>query len=861
MAGGGCVIAGMAGVGKSRLAAEVASAIHGPVERVLATSSARTLPFGAFSHLLASADIAGRPEIPSFIASLRERFPEQPPTLSVDDAHLLDDASAALALALVRTGSACLIMTIRSHEPVPDAIASLWKDGKVERIDIQPLARADVRTLIEVLLGSECHTSVVSKVFELTEGNPLYVSELLRDAVGSQALAVIEGRWQWTGTRPVMLRLRDLIEARTNGLSPQARRAVELLALSAPIDVDLFGDVAAAAAIEELERSGFARVTDQRGPVEIEITHPLYGEVIAEVMPGSVAHGHRRELARVMRDRGDLKGDQIVRAATWTLESAGVDHDLFVQASYEALRASSGVPGTGWGPDDASLAIRLADAAGPSFASAMASAMGRIAVNRGPEVEAILAPHEDEAARSGMDVAISYVRARAFALHWGGTQNDLSLALLDRSSRWHDEKDWAAFLAMVRGWILLELGRPTACREVLEPFVAAEEINPMIRLELLVVFGLALARLGLTERCEALEPEVKRLADIVSSGGIGTWWATHMVDAFVRIEATRDVDGVTARLGAAHQDAQKQGDESIAASIQMVLGRLALLRGHVQDAVDALREAVDGMLYGAERTALGLAHTYLSRAHSLRGDATAAADHVHHAEVLLRERPNNMRLTVELHRAQAWEEYARGRVADARRRLLKVADEAGEDVAGASEATYSALRLGAEPLACADQLTSLAERSENALYEACATHARSLVADDPDEQLLVVGRFADLGADLFAAEAAAIASQSFRQRGKKDSARRAAVLCSLHSGRCQGAKTPPLQLRTEVATLTPREREVVALVARGLSNAEVAEQLVISVRTVESFVLRACRKLGVDNRRNLASLLDAIDLV
>lgn len=55
--------------------------------------------------------------------------------------------------------------------------------------------------------------------------------------------------------------------------------------------------------------------------------------------------------------------------------------------------------------------------------------------------------------------------------------------------------------------------------------------------------------------------------------------------------------------------------------------------------------------------------------------------------------------------------------------------------------------------------------------------------------------------------------------------------------------------------LTPREREIALLAAARWSNAEIAEELVLSVRTVETYVLRACRKLGVERRTELARVL------
>ena len=50
------------------------------------------------------------------------------------------------------------------------------------------------------------------------------------------------------------------------------------------------------------------------------------------------------------------------------------------------------------------------------------------------------------------------------------------------------------------------------------------------------------------------------------------------------------------------------------------------------------------------------------------------------------------------------------------------------------------------------------------------------------------------------------------------------------------------------AELTSREREVLALVSRGLSNPEIGRELHIGEATVKTHLLRAFAKLGVDDR-------------
>ncbi|MGH3441977.1 MAG: helix-turn-helix domain-containing protein, partial [Nitriliruptorales bacterium] len=73
--------------------------------------------------------------------------------------------------------------------------------------------------------------------------------------------------------------------------------------------------------------------------------------------------------------------------------------------------------------------------------------------------------------------------------------------------------------------------------------------------------------------------------------------------------------------------------------------------------------------------------------------------------------------------------------------------------------------------------------------------------------------------------------------------------------RCEGAATPALALDEDVSPLTPREREVVTMAAGGLTSRDIADRLVVSVRTVDNLLHRAYVKLGVSSRKDAAAAL------
>jgi DNA-binding NarL/FixJ family response regulator len=150
-------------------------------------------------------------------------------------------------------------------------------------------------------------------------------------------------------------------------------------------------------------------------------------------------------------------------------------------------------------------------------------------------------------------------------------------------------------------------------------------------------------------------------------------------------------------------------------------------------------------------------------------------------------------------------------------------------------------------------LSALLDRCDAPLASAYAQHALAAAAHDGARLLDAADEFERIGALRYATEAAADAASAFVQAGLQDSARRAAARSRELFEHGQDGTLPPIDgVDREAVELTPREEQLVELASRGLSNAQIADQLVLSVRTVESHLYRAMQKLGVSHRRELA---------
>jgi len=291
----GVVLAGPAGVGKTRLAAEYLSALErsgASVARVTATRAATPLPLGAFAPLLPpltsgpEAGVGDRADLLRRCAGfLVDSAGGRPLVVSVDDGHLLDDLSATLVHQMAATGAALVVATLRSDEPAPDPIVALWKDDAVERLEVSGLDASSVEQLLLAVLGGPVDRGAIHRLVIGSQGNVLFLRELVLGALDDGTLRNDVGIWRLTGPLSPSSRLSELVETRLAGLTPAERNVLEVLAFGEPLgaaELGLLGDPALA---ESLERRGLLSCRTDGRRLEIRLGHSLYGDVIRSRTP------------------------------------------------------------------------------------------------------------------------------------------------------------------------------------------------------------------------------------------------------------------------------------------------------------------------------------------------------------------------------------------------------------------------------------------------------------------------------------------------------------------------------------------------------------------------------------------------
>ncbi len=214
-----------------------------------------------------------------------------------------------------------MLATVRVGEPAPDAVTALWKDAWAERVELQPLSRAETDELVTAILGGPSGPLELHAIWEVSGGSPLYVDELIRAAQESAVLTQEGGRWRLRGPLPVGGRLGELIRLRIERLSEEARSDLDVVALGEPVPIEAIEGWTTVAGLAEVEQAGLIAIAPEGGPMVARMTHPVFGEAVRSLLPGARRRHLAAQLANGYERRGVHRPEDLLRCVTWRLES------------------------------------------------------------------------------------------------------------------------------------------------------------------------------------------------------------------------------------------------------------------------------------------------------------------------------------------------------------------------------------------------------------------------------------------------------------------------------------------------------------------------------------------------------------
>jgi PAS domain-containing protein len=246
-------------------------------EWVSATRAAATIPFGAVVGLL-PADWSPRGEpltvLRTVAAQLHASGARRRVAIGVDDAHLLDDGSAALVAHLAADGAAFVLLTVRSGAPMSDAVISLWKDGPARRLDLSGLPVEAVDRLLDHTLSGMLDGLSRRRLHRAAAGSPLALSEILQAAISTGALCQRYGVWRWEGEYRADTRVAELVAEWLRGVDPRVQPVLELVACGEPLSLSVLHRLVDGEAVRAAEDAGMVVAERSGARLEVCLTPP-----------------------------------------------------------------------------------------------------------------------------------------------------------------------------------------------------------------------------------------------------------------------------------------------------------------------------------------------------------------------------------------------------------------------------------------------------------------------------------------------------------------------------------------------------------------------------------------------------------
>jgi DNA-binding NarL/FixJ family response regulator len=786
------------------------------------------------------------------LAVLRGLRRERPLLVAVDDEQWVDAASAAaLSFALRRTAGETVALCLSRRAGFGGAL-QLDSNADVIRLDVGPLSLGALRRLLEHRLGVSFPRPTLRRIHSRSEGNPFYALELAR------AISVRGGALSPDDELPVPGDIEVLLSARLRALPPPTTDALAAVAALADPVVGSIGEDVLQPAID----AGMVMLDRDR----IRFEHPLIAEAAyAQLSPAARRAMHVR-LAELVHGFEE-------RARHLALASEGPDPAV-AELLEEAARSAQSRGAPDAAAELAALALRLTE---PQDGHARALRAAAAAEYRAVAGDPVSARDVVDAALAAAPAPPDRARLLLQRSRLGGASVDETIRLL------RDALACVGGEAAVEAEILADLTHAiTNARRFVdvEPYAVRSlelaESSGDVRLIVRALEIVAITRFRLGR---GLSPELSRRALELDPLCTAMRVSLRPPSAFGWMYAVAgELDMARPLLERARGIGESTGDMTVS-SVLWYLSALEFFADDWQRAFDLANELFElGSEAELEQTIMsGLCALAVSRAY--QGDEELARRYAGEAFAL------DERL------GSRWAENVAGSglallelsldhfaeaLALARRVTVGIrADGLGEPGLLLPLPEHIEAAIAANEQEEAEELIEWAEehaiRLDRAWALACCARGRGLLAAARGDEAAALAAFAQALAEhdrvqgrRFDRARTLLAHGETLRRFKKKRAARDAIDAALEVFDELGAKLWSAKAKRELARisgrrtaagLTETERRIAALVADGYSNKEVANELFVTQRTVETHLTNVYAKLGLRSRTELARRL------
>lgn len=860
------MLLGDSGIGKSTLLESIAAELQSEVTpvRIHGTPSLTKVPYGVLGPFIVGLPVQ---EATSQLAVLRtfwsrleqeRRATGKPLVLIVDDAHDLDEATAGILVELAAAGWAKLLVAAAARPGLPEPLLQLWFEGIAVRLDLRPLTQQQTNEMLERGLGPQVLPNVAEVLWEASAGNPLLLNGLIDDAKHDGTLLQRNGVWLLT--RPLNShgdRLTDVVRRQLLRRTPEERQALNLVALAEPVSRELIESVVGEEAVGALIEHELIKVTASPRS-ELRLWHSVYGDTLRNLISPARSLQLRQSLLKLM-DTEPTSAEGLLRQVSWSMEcGAEVDDRQLLRAAVLASQLYQ---------DE--LARKAAgQVKDPELQMAARSVTARTYFNTSDYAAARDILEADFGKGSSVALLLTgtlmWAAVQAALGNTPATIMDRAQALLSAGERLAKDnpEDAESILAAtheryatMRSMVLAMAGEYEAGPGAPASAPPADGARPPAN-HLDAVFQLALEseRLLVQGKSAGAFAAASEALDAAGTG----YEELHFLAEFLVVRAAAAVihsgeweaaETLLARVGAS------SGPSLITfgGGVHAAHGIIRLYQGRTVQSLATLSAALESLRLADPQQLFALTASMAFAAAAEVGAKDKAAEFLADYEAAPRAVSRYLRALSEM--AVTYGKARLGNHPGAISELRALGRPNGDGTTAGLEFDSLAFCLALGDRDAASRVLELRPEVEGRRAAAICDYAGAVSTGLAADHLEAARGCEDAELWTFAAlayDAAATAYRSagdtLRERMALSQRKRCLDLADSQPGKETAVEPDSLGL------LTRRERDIVALAVRGLSDRQIAAELQVSIRTVEGHLYRSYAKLNVKGRDQLPGL-------